>query len=91
VAGVIFSEGQILSYDISCVKACWSSSAFEGEGHVGPNLPKRREVLVQRNNVRHWKTGSGQTSHICHEMVQGRLLHALRGLRSEHSFIHEEQ
>ena len=79
------SEGQIPSYDIYCVKACWSSSVFEGEGHVRCNLPKRREVLVQRHNVTNWKTGSDQTSHICLQMVQGGLLLALQELRSEHS------
>jgi len=47
VAGVIPSEGQIPSYDISCVKAFWSSRAFEDEFHVGPILPKRREILAQ--------------------------------------------
>lgn len=47
----ISPEGHILSYDVSCVKACWSSNALEGEGHVGPNPAKRREVLVQRYSV----------------------------------------
>ena len=91
MACVVSSEGQIPSYDTSCVKACWSSRAFEGEAHVGPNLPKRREVIVQRHNITYWKTGSDQPSHICLEMGQGGLLLALQGLRSEHSFIHEER